>query len=69
MDKPANIKKFINEKFKKEISYAQVAYEMNKRKQKIIGKTNEDTKRLKELMQMQADAQFKIHTTLNEEGL
>ena len=30
--KPAYIRKFISSKYKKEISYAQVAYEMSKRK-------------------------------------
>ena len=31
-NKAADIRKFLNDKYKKEISYAQIAYEMNKRK-------------------------------------
>eukprot|EP00347_Sterkiella_histriomuscorum_P005193 403357537 len=41
-DKPAHIKRMINDKFKKSISYAQIAYEMNKRKQKALGKTKNE---------------------------
>ena len=35
--KPAFVKKFINQKFGKDISYAQIAYELTKRKKKICG--------------------------------
>ena len=35
--KPANIKRYITYKFNKDISYAQIAYEMAKRKQKMLG--------------------------------
>lgn len=49
-DKPANIKKFISSKFNKDISYAQIAYEMAKRKQKIVGKPKEDQNRLIEFL-------------------
>lgn len=36
VSKPANIKRFILREFGKEISYAQLAYEMSKRKQRIL---------------------------------
>ena len=36
MAKPANIKRYIQSQFGKEISYAQLAYEMSKRKTRVI---------------------------------
>ena len=38
--KPANIKRYIQSQFGKEISYAQLAYEMSKRKSRVIQQSN-----------------------------
>ena len=48
VSKPANIKRYIQREFGKEISYAQLAYEMSKRKHKILSKTIGITVELKE---------------------
>ena len=37
--KPAHIKRYIEVHFSKEVSYAQLAYEMSKRKNRIMGST------------------------------
>ena len=34
-ERPSKIKKYIEQKYKKSISYAQIAYEMGKRKSKV----------------------------------
>jgi len=38
--KPAQVRKFINQKFGKDISYAQIAYELTKRKKRVCGQQN-----------------------------
>ena len=41
--KASQIMRHINQKYKKDISYAQIAYEMHKRRDKKLGKKNEDS--------------------------
>ncbi|CAI2377286.1 unnamed protein product [Moneuplotes crassus] len=41
--KPAYVRKYINEKFNKDISYAQIAYELSKRKKKVKKETQNFT--------------------------